>query len=221
MADPVRAIRFARVGADAVGQLAAIVGAADPGLAAALHGEGIRPFATRAAGEWREIVTLDDRLARAVLAGAHALGLAPEVRAMVTPADVRGPAARRFLVTHRSPCHYRTAGGAGKARLPVICPDVERMLAGLAARWTDWTGEALPAVNARAIGVELRAFARASWPIAGGRRIDGFTGELALDLTRLDAEQAAAAATLLRFGAWRGVGAHTTYGMGWIAVEAG
>lgn len=218
MADPITVIRVTRVGADAVGQVSALVARVDPDLVRELHAaETIRPYATRAAEDWREIVCLDNRLARAVIAGAVALGASPRVMASLKPEAFRVPPARAPIVTHLSPCHYRVAGGEGKSRLPVICPDIERMLAGLARRWAAWTGEEMPPVNHRAIGIDVRAFARATWPIRGGQRIDGFTGEVRLDCSRLP-EQAAAVATLLRFGAFRGVGSHTTYGMGWIGV---
>lgn len=220
MADPLHVIRVARVGDDAVGQVAALVARVAPALVDALHAsDAIRPFATRGAAGWREIVCLDATLARAVLAGAAELGQNPVLVASRTPDDFRVPPARCLIVTHRSPCHYRVAGGAGKARLPVICPDLERMLTGLATRWTAWTGEPVPPVNDRAIGVELRSFARATWPIRRGHRVPGFVGELQLDCSRLTDAAAATVARLLRFGAYRGVGAHTTYGMGWIEVR--
>lgn len=78
----------------------------------------------------------------------------------------------------------------------------------MALGWPD-----LAEPNANRIGGEIAQYGIARhWAAGQWRR--GFTGEIALDLRPLGPDERRAVWPLLRFGCYRGVGGHTTYGMG-------
>lgn len=208
------------VGSDGLGQAVALVNAADPGLGERLHeGNRVQPLATADEGACRVLWLFNEELALAVVRGAAKLGqrvqrIEPVSAVEVIGAGDRGEIARvRFLAA----THFRTgrdhlAHNASERR-DYLFPAPERIVADL---WRKWTALGWPEIvepNVNRIGGRIYRYELGRHWAAGQWRY-GFTGEISLDLRPLGPDERRAVWALLRFGRYRGVGAHTSYGMG-------
>jgi CRISPR/Cas system endoribonuclease Cas6 (RAMP superfamily) len=165
-------------------------------------------------------------VALAVVRGAERTGQRVERIEIVRAADLiaAGDGGDIAHVAFRTPTHFRSgrdhlAHNASERR-DYLFPCPERIIADLWRKWTalGWPEVAEPNVNR--IGGRIDRYALGQhW--AAGRWRYGFTGEISLDLRPLGPDERRAVWVLLRFGCARGVGAHTSYGMGRIelAVE--
>jgi hypothetical protein len=220
----VTGIWLPRVGCDGFAQAVTVIAAANEALAHELHeGNRVQPVATAEDGACRVIWAFAEEIALAVVRGALHLGQRPAriepVRAQdVVAAGDGGDSARVTFVT---PTHFRSGrdhlshNAAG--RRDYLFPAPERIIADL---WRKWTALGWPQIvepNANRIGGRILRYAIAEHWAAGQQR-PGFVGTITLDLRPLGPDERASVWALLRFGSYRGVGAHTSYGMGRITV---
>lgn len=215
-----------RVGSDPVGQVCAVVAAADASLAMTLHvGNQIQPYATAEDGAHRVVWAFDQALALALVRGTQRLGQRVQRIEPVAATDLiaAGDGGDWARVTFLTAAHFRTGrdhlAHNAATRRDYLFPAPERIVADL---WRKWQAAGWPEMtepNVNRLGGEIVRYGTARhWAARQWRR--GFTGEIALDLRPLGPDERRAVWALLRFGHYRGVGAHTTYGMGRIAVHA-
>lgn len=204
------------VGTDAVGQVIVTVTRADAVLGDALHADNqTRPYAC-----WRDTVrgrlvvtTFSDRMAEAVCRGADRV----EVLGRTTADEVIGSGSRgrRMTVEFLAPTHLRTA------HRDYLFPAPERVFANLGERWTAMGWPLLNEINLNRIAGKPLRYQVGEHPCARGVRQMGWIGAVEYDLTGLGIEQQEAAWALMRFAEWRGIGAHTGYGMGVTRIAGG
>lgn len=192
-----------------VERVQSIVARVDLALADVLHaGDAIRPYSVVVRRHALDAVALDDALAAALLRGEPAARLVTR-HDLLTCLAADTPARLRLAFT--TPTHFRAAGYEHQL------PDTPSLVASLAARWEARALPALPRIRAQRAGV---------WPLAlrweqmatphGVQR--GFVGVVHVELRALDPDERRALVALARFGAWAGVGKHTTAGMGRMLV---
>lgn len=203
-------VRLPLVGSDAVGQVLATVGRADAATAAALHvGSETRPYACRRAGPWLDVASLHAGVTRALLAGGEGATLVAWMPLAEALGGGGGPVLR---VRFRAPTRFREAGR------DYLFPDPAAVFGDLLRRWTALGLAPMPAPNPRRIAGKIDTYRVAIGPGPRGRPLAGFVGEASYDLTGLNAADRWTVWRLARFAAWRGVGAHTGYGFGWVEV---
>lgn len=204
------------VGTDAVGQVIATVGRFDAALADELHGGNeTRPYACwRDTAQGRLVVSaFGDRMAEAVCRGAERA----EVLSRATPEQMMAPGSlgRRLRVEFVAPTHLRAA------HRDYLFPAPERVFASVGERWTAMEWPSLNQINLNRIAGKPLRYQLAEHPCARGQRQMGWIGVIEYDLTGLGIEQQETAWALMRFAEWRGVGAHTGYGMGVTRIVPG
>jgi hypothetical protein len=188
------------------------VGRVDLELADRLHaGDAVRPYSVVVRARTIDVVSFEDDLTRALLLGDPGARLVRRARlADLSPA---GDLPRTLRLAFETPTHFRTAG------LEVQTPDAFHVFGSLVERWRALGGEiAYPDV--RRVGVVPEVLRYATLPIAGGKPQRGFVGVVRFDGSRVDAEDLATLWLLARFGEYRGVGKHTTYGLGRLRALA-
>lgn len=185
------------------------VARADLDLADALHdGDGIRTYATVRRADTLDVVSFTDELTRALLQGEPAARLVTRVRA----ADlVSADPPLRVRLAFETPTHFRVAGFDHQL------PDSLSLLHSLRARWDALGWEPLSDARPGRMAVWPETLRWRRMP-AGGMTLRGFMGVVHLEIRALDPSERVAVWSLLRFGEYRGVGKHTTYGMGRLRV---
>ncbi|MCC6312670.1 MAG: CRISPR system precrRNA processing endoribonuclease RAMP protein Cas6 [Thermomicrobiales bacterium] len=210
MTDAVTVVRLREwaPGSDPVRVVVNAAGRVDLALTDRLHDETLpRPYATARAGSALDAICFADDLARALLAGSPGAVIA----ARKTPAEIAaGFVGRTARLAFLSPTRFRVAG------LDYLLPDPFHLFGGLLDRWQGlgWPEQIVP--NVRRLAAEPERLQVEIHRDGPTRR--GFVGVVAYDLVGLSAEERAAAWALLRFGEWRGVGAHTSYGCGRVRL---
>lgn len=200
-------------GADVVRTVVNRAGGVDLGLADALHDDALpRPYATARNGQTVDVVCFRDELARALLVSGDGARIAARQRPeTVIPGASEGRALRLAFL---SPAHFRVAG------LDHLLPDPFHVFGGLMERWRGLDWPALPWPNLKRVAVCPEWQRQADMPTHGGHATRGFVGVIRFDVLPLDAGEQHAVWALARFAEWRGVGAHTSYGMGRVRVLA-
>lgn len=183
------------------------LGKVDLGLTDLVHdGDGPRPYATAPNGKTVDVVTFCDELARGLLAG----GDGARIVTRRQPEDLiaRDAGGRWLRLAFFTPTHFRVAG------IDHLLPDPFHVFGGLLERWRALGYPELEPPNLKRLGAVLERYALAEFPAQNRQSRRGFIGVLACDLLPLADTDRAALWTLARFAEWRGVGGHTSYGMG-------
>ncbi len=189
------------------------VGRVDLDLADRLHaGDAIRPYSVVVRARTIDVVSFDDWLTRALLLADPGARLVR--RARLVDLLPTGDLPRTLRLAFETPTHFRTAG------LEVQVPDAFHVFGSLLERWRALGGESIYP-DVRRVGVVPEVLCYATLPIAGGKPQRGFVGVVRYDASRVDAANLATLWLLARFGEYRGVGKHTTYGLGRLRVLAG
>lgn len=212
-----------RVGGDPHGQLLAMAATHDPALADSLHeGQHVtRPYALAPDGETLRLVAFDQDLARGLALGAARLGTLVAIGAPVYPATLGGDGGVTLTVRTRTPVQFRAGRDHGMStgsRRDALFPDPARIVGDALAKWRalDWPELSDP--NTNRIGGHLDAYQVQTYR-AGQHVWRGWCGTVVLDLRPLSVRDRTTAWTLMRFAALRGLGSHTTYGMGAVEIE--
>lgn len=186
------------------------VGRVDLALADRLHhSDDIRPYSTVVRARTIDVVSFDDALTSALLRGDDGARLVRRVA--LDDVALGADLPKTLRIAFETPTHFRTAG------LEVMLPDAFHVFGSLVDRWRSLGWEvAYPDV--RRVGVVPETLLYATQPIAGGRPQRGFCGVVRYDASRVDDDDLAALWRLARFGEYRGVGKHTTYGLGRMRV---
>lgn len=189
-------------------RLQTTVGRVDLDLAESLHRDSgrPRPFSVVRRARSLDAVCFDDSLAGALLKGEPAARLVTRLAAEALIRRDAGPRVMRLAL--ESPTHFRVAG------LDHLVPDAFHLFGGLLDRWRALDWPALEPPDLRRLPVQLDRYLHASGVTANGRAQAGFQALLWLDLLPLSDGDRASLWTLARFGEYRGVGAHTSYGLG-------
>ena len=209
-------------------RLQAAVMATDPLLADRLHGgNDLRPFAMARLPDGWELIAFDDEIVRAVLTGAHEWA---RVGRRVRDVDLLGDGGDTLRLEIVTPAHWRH-GRSTYTTMPdprLVFGADDTMRADLAAsnrtprhtlwlHWQAWGGVALHPVmdeELARVPLSIERSQIAHW--RSGQR--GVVGIIRYDLSALDDDARATLWTLARFAEHRGVGKHTTYGMGRVRV---
>lgn len=211
--DAVTVIRLPlpHAGADPVRLIVNRAGAVDLGLADRLHDGGApRPYSVAQNGQTLDVICFADELARALLASGDGARICTRRRHdEIIPTASEGRVARLAFL---SPAHFRVAG------LDYLLPDPFHLLGGLVERWQELGWPALAWPNLKRVAVSLAWLRAAEHPTNGGQARRGFVGLASYDLLPLSDDDQEAVWRLLRFAEWRGVGAHTSYGMGRVRI---
>ena len=168
---------------------------------------------------WLDVVTTDDAIATALLRhGATARIVTRRPLMVATFADDRDAERTTLPMTFRTPTHFEVAD------FDHLLPEAPQVFGSLYRRWTA-AGLPEPAIDLdRLRRIPCRpgrlALATMSGPTGGKRGQRGFIGHVEYDLRPLRPAERAAIWQLARFGWWRGVGRHTGYGHGRIAIDA-
>lgn len=211
-------------------RLQAAVLAADPALGDVLHDQNrIRPFAMERQQRGWDVIAFDDAVTRAVLTGAHAwarvvtrtrdvdlLGDGGSILRMrlLTPTSFRIGARRQYT----SGPDPRLIFGADDALQRDLRDSGRNPRATLWFHWLVWRGVVLHPLSTEdlmQIPVTIRGDRMERW--TGTHR--GMVGDVTFDLSALDKGARATVWALARFAELRGVGIHTTYGMGRVRVS--
>ncbi len=185
-------------------------GAHDTGRGPGDPQAGMRAYSVAPApGGW-DLVTFDDRIARAVLAGETECQV---VTCRPAAAFWDGESEGHILtLAFDAPTHFRVRG------LEHQLPDALHVFGNLASRWEALGWPAVELRQLKAIAVTPRVLRIARGPVIHGQPQRGFTGVVRYNLLPLPETLRAACWRLARFGEWRGVGRHTSYGMGRIRI---
>lgn len=199
-------------GRSPIERIMSTVGRVDLGLADRLHhSDDIRPYSVVVRAKTIDVVSFSDDLTRALLVGDTGARLVRRVALDDFERNQDPP--KTLRLAFETPTHFRTAG------LEVMIPDAFHVFGGLVERWRSLGWEvAYPDV--RRVGVVPETLLYATQPIASGRPQRGFCGVVRYDASRVDAVDLAGLWRLARFGEYRGVGKHTTYGLGRMRVLA-
>lgn len=181
----------------------------DLDLADTLHqSDAIRPYSVVVRAHALDVVAFEDTLALALLRGDTQAKLVTrvDIGALTAPTD-----AALVRLAFETPTHFRVAGYEHQL------PDAFSLLGSLRTRWDALGLPSLPDIRLYRLPVwpERLQFARMA---AAGQAQRGFVGVVHLDLRPLDSDEQQALWTLCRFGQYRGVGKHTTYGMGRLRI---
>ncbi len=213
-ADAITVIRLdAPARCNPIERIISTVGRVDLALADALHdGDDIRPYAVARVPGGLEAHVCNDAIAAALLRGDPSARLGRRVRSD----DLRGDGGETIALEFVAPAHFRVSG------LEYMLPDPRMVFGGLYERWRALGWGELPLDGAGRVGCvpERMSFGRMD---IGHTAQRGFLGLVRYDLRGLmrresDAATREALWTLARFAEHRGVGKHTTYGMGRVRV---
>lgn len=186
------------------------VARSDLDLADRLHqADAIRPYSVVVRANALDVVTFDDALALALLRGDTLAKLVTRIDldTLTTPA-----ACPLLRLAFETPTHFRVAGYDHQL------PDAFSLLGSLRTRWEALSLPSLPDIRSYRLPVWPERLAFARMAAAHGQPQRGFVGVVHLDLRPLDPDERQAVWTLCRFGAYRGVGKHTTYGLGRLRI---
>lgn len=169
-----------------------------------------RPFAVSRRRDTLDVVAFDDALARALLAGEPQARIVVRFTADRFLATPPGPPIRVGFLT---PTHFRVIG------LDHLLPDPVALFHSLQVRWEALGWPSLPWPPYHLLAAWPHVYRRATMPTTVGD-LPGFTGVVSYlyRRDRICGEQERALWALARFGEYRGVGKHTTYGMGRIRL---
>lgn len=211
--DPITVVRLPlpHPGSDPVRLLMTRLGSVDLGLTDELHASSApRPYAVARGPGVMDVVAFRDDLARALLASGEGARLV--TRQQIAPLAEGESGGRVLRLAFLAPTHFRVAG------LDHLLPDPFHVFGGLMERWQDLGWPAMAWPNLKRIAVAPETLRVAEMPIQAGQQRRGFVGVSRCDLLGLEREDQAVIWRLARFGEWRGVGAHTSYGMGRLRI---
>lgn len=187
------------------------LGRVDLGLAEMAHTDTGRPrdYAAVVRRDTLDVVAFRDDLARGLLAGDHAARLVTRLPATAL-ADT-GPGGRYLRLVFTTPTHFRIAG------LDHLLPEAALLFGALAERWTALGWPELPKPDVKRVPA---AFLRYQLTTATIKRVQvsAFTGAVEYDLLPCDDDGRRMLWILARFAEYRGVGAHTSYGLGRVRL---
>lgn len=136
-----------------------------------------------------------------------------QVVAASHPERFTGDGGRYLFLAFLTPTHWRVKG------LPYCLPDPGALFRQLHERWQAWGYPALPFPDALArLPTELPEYRSATFFVKAGVTVRGFTGVARYDLLPHTATTRDTLWQLARFAEYRGVGAHTSYGMGRVRI---
>lgn len=194
----------------------ALLAAGDLGLADELHvGSETRPFACVRRLGTIDVVAFRDDLAVALKRGNAGARLVTRVNltALAEP-DEELPSIH-LRIAYCTPTHLRVAG------MVHLLPDPVRIFRQLDARWQALDLPPLPAFDPTRLATEPEQWLRGPWWIQGDEVHPGWQGVVHYDL-RSERERNPAGCrtlwTLARFAELRGIGGHTSYGMGRVRI---
>lgn len=191
-----------------------LLGRADLGLAESAHADtgGPRDYAVAVRRETLDVVAFSDEVARGLLVGDQRARIVKRVAPRVLQDTVPGG---RFLhLTFVSPTHFRIAG------LDHLLPDALLLFGGLAVRWMALGWMELPKLDVKRVPACLLRYHLTSYVIKE-TVVSALIGTVEYDLLPCDDEGRRLLWLLARFAEWRGVGAHTSYGMGRVRIGTG
>lgn len=192
-------------------RIVSTVARVDMGLADRIHdGDGIRPYSVSRRAGALDIVAFDDELASALLRGDPGAKLVTRQRA--EDLFALGDTGDMIRMSFETPCHFRVAGQDYQI------PDPFHVFGSLLDRWRGLGWAEMAAPDMKRIGVWLEVLESRTMR-CGGRDHRGFVGIVRYDLRGLREEERTTAWTLARFGEYRGLGKHTTYGMGRVRIR--
>ena len=193
-------------GANPIERVLSTIGRVDLALADALHAESApRPYSVVVRPGLLDVAAFRDDVAMALLRGEPLARLVTRVDRDALARD--GVGDRVLRIAFETPTHFRVRG------LYHILPDIWHVFGGLQTRWAALGWPGLPPPDLRCVAVQLDRYRVER---LGEHR--GFIGVIWLDLLALPEPDRATLWTLARFGEYRGVGAHTSYGMGRMRV---
>lgn len=202
--------------ANPIERVVSTVARVDMALADRLHdGDGVRSYSVARRAGALDVFAFDDDLASAVLRGEPDAKLVTRCR----PTELLNPPDNRDMieVTFETPCHFRVAG------VDYQIPDPFHVFGSLLDRWQrlGWPDVVHP--DLKRVGVRIDRLDSRTMR-CGAQVHRGFVGAVRYDLRGLSGgvnaeEQRLTLWTLARFGEYRGVGKHTTSGMGRIRMR--
>lgn len=195
--------------ADPLERLMSTVGRSDLDLAQRLHTASvIRPFSILRRDRETDVVCFDDELAAALLRGDLSARLV--TRCAVPEIDANS-SAEIVRLAFETPTHFRVAGFEHQL------PDAFSVFGALRSRWQALDYPELPDVRLYRVPVWPENLIFRRYPAAKIPQ-RGFCGVVHFDLRPLDPDERRAIWTLCRFAEYRGVGKHTSYGMGRVRL---
>lgn len=200
---------MASTSSDPLERLMTTVGRSDLDLAQRLHTESdIRPFSIVRREHGFDVVCFLDDLAAALLRG----DLTARLVTRVAISDIiRGDSRDIVRMAFETPTHFRVAGFDHQI------PDAFSVFGALRSRWEPLGYPDLPDVRLYRVPVWPEQLVLRRYPAAKIPQ-RGFCGVVHFDLRPLDSDERQTLWTLCRFGEYRGVGKHTSYGMGRVRI---
>lgn len=196
-------------------QLVSLVGRVDLDLAEALHACNNQPprayaTAVNARQCTLDVVCFDDALPQALLMAEPAARLVTRVRPR---AWLTVPADERLHLTFLAPTHFRIR------ERDHLLPDSDHLFGSLLRRWAALDWPALPVATVPALPARLLGYRLVSVRVKQ-ETLSAFVGTVEYDLGVRSLRDASRQAiwALARFAEWRGVGAHTSYGLGRVRL---
>lgn len=180
-------------------------------LAESAHADTGRPreYAAVVRRDTLDVVAFRDDLARGLLAGDRAARVV--TRLPVADLARTAPGGRYLRLALTTPTHFRIAG------LDHLLPEAALLFGGLADRWTALSLPALPKPDIKRVPARLLHYRLASASIKR-EIVSACTGVVEYDILPCDDAGRAMLWTLARFAEYRGVGAHTAYGLGRVRL---
>ena len=196
--------------ANPIERVVSTVARVDMMLADRLHdGDGVRPYSVARRARALDVYAFDDDLASALLRGDTDAKLVTRCRADDLLA--RGDGGDMLRLSFETPCHFRTSG------MDYQIPDPFHVFGSLMDRWRGLAWPDMASPDRKRIGVWLEGLESRTMR-CGGQVHRGFVGSVRYDLRGLRDEERHSVWTLARFGEYRGVGKHTTSGMGRVRI---
>lgn len=197
-------------GSNPIERVMSAVGQHDLELADELHeSDVIRPYSTCIAPNGAlDVIAFDDRIGQALLrAGGRMV-------TRVDPSEMRPDESpgRVIRLAFETPTHFRVAG------LEYMIPDPFHVFGSTIERWNALGYPPLPYPNLKRVAVIPEKIFFQRHPAHGGHEQRGFVGVVRFDILPLSEDHQAAMWALSRFAEYRGIGKHTTYGMGRVRV---
>lgn len=200
--------------ANPIERVISTVGRVDLALTDRIHdGDGIRPYSVARHAHGLDVIVFDDDLASALLRGDPDAKLVTRTK---PESLMAGEMTDMLRLAFETPCHFRVAG------YEYQIPDPFHVFGSLLDRWQGLDLPDLDPPDLKRVGVYPEHLVYRTMP-CGGRAQRGFVGVVRYDLRGLDRQRDVPAErrtlwTLARFAEHRGVGKHTTYGLGRVRV---